>query len=45
MLKKLIKQLKPAFSMVPEWNYGNLKDSDWIFTNLYNDGSPSLKGA
>lgn len=25
--------------------YGNLKDSDRIFTNVYKDGDPYIKGA
>lgn len=25
--------------------YGNLKDSDRIFTNVYRDGDPFIKGA
>jgi hypothetical protein len=28
-----------------ERTYGNLKDSDRIFTNLYRDGSPWIDGA
>lgn len=28
-----------------ERSYGNLKDSDRIFTNLYLDGSPYIDGA
>lgn len=28
-----------------ERTYGNLKDSDRIFTNVYRDGTPYLEGA
>lgn len=42
LVPKLVSRLSRAFS---ERTYGNLKDSDRIFTNLYRDGSPWVDGA
>jgi len=33
------------FRFASEKTYGGLKDSDRIFTNLYRDGDPFIKGA
>lgn len=40
MIRQIIKQ-----STIGRFLYGNLKDSDRIFTNVYKDGDPYIKGA
>ena len=42
-MKKLIRScFKPTYN---RYFYGNLKDSDRIFTNVYGDGDFGIKGA
>ena len=36
---------KKSILFVARKTYGNLKDSDRIFTNLYRDGDPFINGA
>lgn len=51
LTKRLVATLKPLAGgrllgkTFAERTYGNLKDSDRIFTNLYRDGSPWIDGA
>ena len=40
MLNKIIRRFASTTK-----NYGNLKDSDRIFTNVYKDSDPYIKGA
>lgn len=40
----MIKQIARAF-VFGRFKYGNLKDSDRIFTNVYKDGDPYIEGA
>lgn len=40
MIRQIIKK-----STIGRFLYGNLKDSDRIFTNVYKDGDPYIKGA
>lgn len=43
MIKKLLRSaLQPTYS---RYFYGNLKDSDRIFTNVYGDNDFRIKGA
>jgi hypothetical protein len=37
--------LGKMFRFASEKTYGGLKDNDRIFTNLYRDGDPYIKGA
>ncbi len=44
MYKSFQKNLRSLFSQT-ERVHGNLKDQDRIFTNVYRDGDPFVKGA
>jgi len=43
--KESLGLFRPALATASKRFYGGLKDEDRIFTNLYNDRSPDLKGA
>lgn len=40
----MIRQALKTYSL-GRFSYGNLKDSDRIFTNVYRDGDPYINGA
>ncbi len=40
----MIRQITKTYT-IGRFMYGNLKDSDRIFTNVYKDGDPYINGA
>ncbi len=45
MITKTILRAFRFSTEAPKKTYGGLKDADRIFTNLYKDGDPYIKGA
>lgn len=43
--KKMLQRIIRSFSTTTNKTYGNLKDADRIFTNVYKDTDPYINGA